>query len=104
MVEETAFVEQLLVAALFNDLAMVDNNHIVGVTNRAETVGDDETGSTLHQAQQRFLNASLGAGIDAARRLIQDQDIGVSQDGACNGKQLALALAQVAGPLRSWVW
>ena len=42
----------------------------------------------------------LGARIDAARRLVQDQDARIGEDGARDGEQLALSLAQVAGPLR----
>ena len=46
-----------------------------------------------------FLDARLGAGVDAAGGFIQDQDRRVGQDGAGDGQQLALALAEVAGAL-----
>ena len=75
-------------------------DHLVGVADGAQAVGDHEAGAALHQAQQRLLDARLGAGVDAAGGLVQDQDGRVGQDGAGDGKQLALALAEVAGPLR----
>ncbi len=48
---------------------------------------------------KRLLDARLGAGVDAAGRLVQDQDARVGQDRAGNRQQLALSLAQVAAPL-----
>jgi hypothetical protein len=67
-------------------------------------VGDDKAGAAFHQAQQRLLDARLGARVDAAGGLVQDQDGRVGQDGARDRQQLALALAQVAGALESMVW
>ncbi len=53
-----------------------------------------------HQVQQGFLNEHFGARIDAAGRLVQDQDAGIGQDGAGDGQQLALPLAEVVALLR----
>jgi hypothetical protein len=99
VVVEAAPVEQLLMIALLDDLAVVDDQHPVGVADGAQAVGDDKAGAAFHQAQQRLLDAGLGAGVDAAGGLVQDQDGGLGQDGARNGQQLALALAEVAGAL-----
>ncbi len=97
VVIETAFLQQLLVAALLHDFAVVDHHHVVGIADGAQAVGNHKTGSALHQAQQRFLDARLGARVHAAGGLIQDQDGRVGQDGAGDRQQLALSLAQVAG-------
>src|SRR5208337_123619 len=100
MMIEAAPVEQFLVASLFDNLAVVDDHHYVGIPDRAEAVGNDEAGAPLHQAEQGFLDAQLGARIHAARGLIKDQDSRIREDGAGNREQLALALAQVPRPLR----
>ena len=48
---------------------------------------------------ERLLNLALGARVDAARGLVQDQDARVGQRDAGDGQQLALALAQAAAAL-----
>ena len=40
------------------------------------------------------LDRGLGPGVDAAGRLVQDQDAGIGQDRPGEGDELALALAQ----------
>ena len=82
VVVEAFFIQQLLVGALFDDLAIVDDQHMVGIPDGAEAVGDDKAGAAGHQAQQGFLDAGLGAGVHAAGGLIQYQDGWVGQDGA----------------------
>ena len=99
MVIKAALVEQLLMGAFFDDFAVVDDEHLVSVADGAEAVGDDEAGAALHQAQQGFLDARFGAGIDAAGGFVKDQDAGVGQDGAGNRQHLALALAEIGGAL-----
>jgi hypothetical protein len=52
----------------------------------AQTVGDDEAGAPFHQRVQRSLDDLLGGGVHAARRLVQDQDARVGQQGAGEGE------------------
>ena len=86
-------------SSLFDDLAVFNDDHVVGISNGGEAMGDDKTGSALHQAQKRFLNAGLGSCIYAGGGLIQNEDARVCQDGAGDGEQLTLPLAEVAGAL-----
>ena len=51
--------------------------------------------------QQRLLNMNLGAGVDAAGGLIEDQDARISQDRAGDRQQLPLPLAEVMPLLRN---
>lgn len=71
MMVETPLLKQLPVRPLFDNLPIVDDQHVVCVADGAQTVSNDETGSSLHQAKQRFLNAGLGPGIHAAGGLIR---------------------------------
>jgi hypothetical protein len=67
-------------------------------------VGDDEAGAPLHQSHQRLLQLLLRARVDIAGRLVQNQDVGIGQDGARDGQELPLAQTQIAaalGELRS---
>ena len=74
--------------------------HLVRIADGGQAVGDDEAGAAVHQAQQRFLDSGFGARVHAGGGLVQDEDARVGQDGAGDGQQLTLALAQVAGALR----
>src|SRR3990172_1157530 len=80
MVVEAVAVEQLLMRSALDDLPLPDHQHLVGVADRAQAVGDDEAGPPLHQPQQRLLDSGLGAGVHAAGGLVQDQDARIGQD------------------------
>src|SRR5207302_9750952 len=52
------------------------------------------------QPAERYLDPLLGAGVDAARRLVEDQNARVGEHRARERKQLALSLTQRAALLR----
>ncbi len=51
--------------ALFVDLALFDDEDLVGAADGAEAVGDDEGGAVLHQALEGLLDEFFGGGINA---------------------------------------
>ncbi len=57
-------------------------------------MGDHEAGAASQQLFQRLLDEALGARVHAGGGLVEDEDARVSQGGAGNGQQLALALAE----------
>src|SRR5690606_36078842 len=91
--------DQLLVRAALDDLATDDDEDLVRLTDRAETVGDHEARTALHEPQHRLLDVPLRPRVDAAGRLVEDEDGRVAEDGARDREQLALALAEVAAAL-----
>jgi hypothetical protein len=99
VVEETALIEQLLVGTLFDNLPLVDHNHVIGIANGAQAVGDDKARPAFHQPQEGFLDARLGARVYRAGGFIQDQYSRVGENGAGDGQQLTLPLAEIASPL-----
>ena len=62
-------------------------------------MGDDKAGAPGQEIVQRRLDLTLGAGVHAAGRLVQDEQVGVGQRRAGDGQQLALPLAETAAPL-----
>ena len=50
LVVDPLLLEQLVVGSALDDTAAVDDQHLIGVANRAQSVGDDEARSTLHEA------------------------------------------------------
>lgn len=97
---EAALAQQGFMCAALNDLAVIDDQNLVGIADGAQAVGDDEAGAPLHQVQHRRLNMLLRARVHTAGGLIQNQNGGVGQNGAGNSQQLPLPLAQIAAPLR----
>jgi hypothetical protein len=50
--------------SLLDDAAMIHDQDHLRVPDRRESVGDYETGSTLHKLAHSLLNSHLGSGID----------------------------------------
>src|SRR5699024_9951957 len=89
------FGDQFVVAAALDDAALFQDDDAVGVADGGQPVGDDEGGAAVHQAVHAGLDHRLGAGVDGAGGLVQDQHRRVGHRRPGNGQQLALALGQV---------
>ena len=96
---EAACLHELVVGALLHDVAVPHDKDQVGVLDGGQAVCDDKAGAALHQTVHGGLDALLGAGIHTAGSFIQNQDAVVGQDGAGDGQQLLLALADVGSVL-----
>src|ERR1700736_818484 len=84
-----------LVGAAFEDLALFDDQDLVGAADRREPVGDDEGGSALHQEVEAALDQGFGLGVERAGGLVQDQDARVGEDGPGDREPLALAAGEL---------
>ncbi len=62
-------------------------------------MGDHDAGSPSEQGGEGGLDRRLGAGVDPAGRLVQDQDARVGEHGAGEGEELPLPFAEGAAPL-----
>ncbi len=83
-------------AAALDDLAGLDHQDQICVLDRAQAVCDDDAGASTQQPAERYLDPLLGARVDAAGRLVEDQDARVNEHRARERQQLALSLAQRA--------
>ena len=92
-----ASLEQLLVGALLDDLAVLHHQDHVGIPDRGEPVGDDEAGPIGPQRRHGMLHQHFGSGVDRAGRLVQDQQCRIGQECPGDGDQLLLAGADIAG-------
>ena len=88
--------QKLFVSTLFDDAPMVEHNNLVGITNRREPVGNDESGTPLHDSVHTFLYKLLGTGINAAGGLVENEHRWISNRSTSNGQQLSLTLAEIA--------
>ncbi len=62
-------------------------------------MGDQDAGAALHELVERALDRGLGLVVDGRRRLVQDQDGRILQDGARQREPLALAARQLHAAL-----
>jgi hypothetical protein len=58
-------------------------------------VGDDQRGAVARDVAQRGLDLLLGAGVERAGRLVEDQDARVLEDGARDRDALLLAAREL---------
>ncbi len=81
--------------APLDDAAAVHDDDLVGADDGAQAMGDDKAGAPFHQCVHGLLDDLLGGRIDAAGRLVEDQDGRVRQQRPGKGDHLSLANAQV---------
>lgn len=60
---------------LTHDLALVEDDYLVHVSDRAETVGNDDGCPTTRGSLDGLSNETLVLGVEATGRLIKDQDV-----------------------------
>jgi hypothetical protein len=53
-----------LVGSSFDDVALLDDEDLVGAANGGEAVGDDEGGPALHEVAEAVLDHGLGLGVE----------------------------------------
>ncbi len=92
---KTAFLKQLVVVALFDDVAVFDDENDVRVADGRKPMCDDKTGSADHEFGHGFLNFDFRAGIDVGSGLVENEHPRVRQHGPRNRDQLFLSLGDI---------
>ena len=62
-------------------------------------MGDQQRGAPLQQAAQGGVDLLLDAGVDRRGGVIEDEDVGIGEEGACESHPLALAARKGEAPL-----
>src|SRR5207248_3182017 len=70
---------------------VLEHDDRAGVANRREAVRDDERRAAVQEAAEGVLDLALGADVDRARRLVEDQDARVGEQRARERDELTLA-------------
>ncbi len=83
--------DQFGAGAELGDLAVVEHDDVVDGMQRRESVGDDQRRPPDHQARHGCLDLPFGLGVDARRRLVEHQHVGVAHPHAGERQQLSLA-------------
>ncbi|SGY44352.1 BQ5605_C001g00146 [Microbotryum silenes-dioicae] len=87
--------QQLKVSALFGDAAVLQNVDDVRGLNCRETMRDGDRRSTFGGLVERRLYNLLGFGVECRGRFVQQQDLGVADQGTSNGDALLLTTREL---------
>src|SRR5690606_9687483 len=82
--------QQLGMAATLDDLPLIHYQNQIRLLDGSQTVGDDESGTSLHDLIQRSLDMPFGFGIQCRGGLVENQQGRILEQCARNGQALAL--------------
>lgn len=74
---------------------MVENQNASRVHDGVESMGNGQNGTISEFSANGGLNEGISFQIDGCRRLVQDEDFGFAQEGACQANELPLTDRQV---------
>lgn len=83
--------DEFLMRPRFDDASVSDDVDAVGVLDGGESVGNDQGGAILHEFFEGGLNPPFRFGIQGRGGFVQNEDGGISEQGAGDGDALALA-------------
>ena len=63
----------------FDNPMIVDDQDLVGISDRAEPVGDHKGSAAFHETEQCLLQLDFSACVDAAGCLVEDEDARVCE-------------------------
>jgi len=79
------------VASLLDDATVFEDDDEIRVADGRQAVRDDEGGPAGEQDPERLLDLPLGPDVDLRRRLVENQDVRVGQQGTRDRDELTLA-------------
>src|SRR4051794_13909422 len=95
---EVGGLEELVVVAGFGDVAVLEDDDLVGVADGGEAVGDDEGGAAGHEVVEGVEEESLAFAVEGAGGFVQDEHGGVFEEGSGDGDALAFAAGEGGAP------
>ena len=84
--------KEFVVGALFDNMAVIEDDDEVGIADGAQAVGDDKGSTALHQRVHSTLYKSFCTGVDARSGLVEDEHWGIRDGCTGDGNQLAFSL------------
>ena len=83
--------DEFVVGAFLGDEAAFEDDDLVRVADRAQTVRDGDDSAAFHQSLERFHHELLRFGVERGGRFVENEDGGIAHDGAGDADALALA-------------
>src|SRR5260370_41087194 len=92
--------DQLIVATVLDDAAMLDRDDPVRVAHGREQVSDDEDGPAGGNSFHVLLDGALAFVVQCAGRLVEDEDAWIGNERAGDRDSLALPAGKTAAARR----
>src|ERR1700730_209705 len=80
--------EQLLMRALFDNLSMLHDKDVLGISDCGQTMRDDHCCAAHSDVLKRFLDGNLCLIIDSGGRLIKNENRRLADHSSSNGQTL----------------
>ena len=90
--------EQLLMGALLDDLALRKQDDVIGVLNGGKPVGNHQHSADVLHLFQRILDQNFRFCVDVGGGFVQDHNAGFMDNGTGKAEQLPLAGGEVVAP------
>lgn len=87
---------ELGMVSLLDDAPVVKDNNGVGIGNSGEAMGDDDGRAPTQDLAEGGLEEAFGLGIKSGRCLVEDEEVGVEEEGASDADALSLATGEQA--------
>ena len=84
---------------LFGDATLVENDDMVGVSNRRETVSDHQSGAPFGEMGERLMDQLFVDGVEMRRGLVKDEDRSIFEQGPGDGESLPLSAGKLNAAL-----
>ena len=82
--------DQLGMGSGFDNFALVDDKYSIGISDRRQSMCDDEGRPITQHAIDRPLKKTFGLRVDAGRRFVEDEYSGIVENRPCKGDELPL--------------
>jgi len=90
---EVSFIDllQLLSSSIFDYFSALNDHYPLALLHSGKSVSNDDGGPVLHDVLQSLLHLLLRVLIEGTGGFVQDEDLGLPDDGSGNGNPLLLA-------------
>ena len=85
---------QLFIGSILDNLPVIDDEDLLAVSNRAQSVSNDDRSSAFHSSIERLLHDLLALLVEGRSRFIENQDLWVFDKCTGNSDPLLLPARQ----------
>src|SRR5258708_2422968 len=97
--EKAARCQKLRDRTALDDFSSIEHDHFIGVLNRADPMGDDQYGSAASELLKGILDDCFRDEIERICRLIENQNLWISDEGARQCHPLPLTAREPKTPI-----
>src|SRR3569623_504958 len=94
LVIQPAAADQFVMAALLHHAAVLEHQNAVGQFHGRQLMGDDQRRAPGQEPAERLVQPPFRVGVERRRGLVEDHDLWMGDDHACNGQPLTLSAGQ----------